>query len=190
VTEEELTNAAEPQPLEMLSGTLWMPRLLNFGVGEEEKKLLFERLPPLTSEIGGIRNPLSWTTTKHAEAEKLEMNKANMLARVLDLRNANAAGIAYENRRRIIAAFSEGGTPNDTGRPEVQAALLTMRIRNLWDHLQRRRSDRGNRPRLAKMVHHRAKILKYLKAHNRQRYDDILPRLGLEPGSVEGELMI
>lgn len=65
-----------------------------------------------------------------------------------------------------------------------------MRIRKLWDHLQRRRSDRGNRPRLTKMVHHRAKILKYLKAHNRQRYDDILPRLGLEPGSVEGELIL
>jgi small subunit ribosomal protein S15 len=47
-----------------------------------------------------------------------------MLARIIDLRNANAAGIAYENRRRIIAAFSEGDTPDDTGRPEVQGMTM------------------------------------------------------------------
>ena len=69
-------------------------------------------------------------------------------------------------------------------------ALMTYKIRNLWDHLQRQRSDRGNRPRLTKLVHHRAKMLKYLKSVSRQRYDDLLPRLGLEPGSVEGELII
>lgn len=120
VTEEELTSKAEPQPLNMSSGVLCMPRMLNYGVGEAEKKLLFERLPPLTTEMGGVRQPGAWSVSKHAEAERLEMVKANMLARVIDLRNANAAGIAYENRRRIIATFSEGGTPNDTGRPEVQ----------------------------------------------------------------------
>lgn len=69
-------------------------------------------------------------------------------------------------------------------------ALMTYKIRNLWDHLQRQRSDRGNRPRLTKLVHHRAKMLKYLKSVSRQRYDDLLPRLGLEPGSVEGELIV
>ena len=72
----------------------------------------------------------------------------------------------------------------------LAAALLTMRIRNLWEHLQRQKSDRGNRPRLAKIVHHRARILKYLKSISRQRYNDILPRLGLEPERVEGELKV
>jgi len=167
-----------------------MPRLLNYGVGEAEKELLFEHLPPLTTEVGGIRRPKAWTMTLHEEAEQMELKKANMLASVIDLRNANAGGIAYENRRRIVAAFSEPGKPGDTGRPEVQAALITMKIRNLWYHLQKQRSDRGNRPRLAKLVHHRAKILKYLKSINRPRYDNILPRLGLEPESVEGELII
>jgi small subunit ribosomal protein S15 len=67
---------------------------------------------------------------------------------------------------------------------------MTMKIRNLWDHLQKHRSDRGNRPRLAKMVHVRANMLKYLKSTSRQRYNDLLPRLGLEPESVEGELLV
>jgi len=190
VTEQELTTGAESQPLTLSSGVLWMPRLMNYGVGEAEKEILFEQLPPLTAEMGGIRKPKAWTMTLHEEAEQTELMKANMLARVIDLRNANAGGIAYENRRRIVAAFSEPGKPGDTGRPEVQAALMTTKIRNVWDHLQRHRSDRGNRPRLAKMVHQRANILKYLKSISRQRYDDILPRLGLEPGSVEGELIV
>ena len=42
-------------------------------------------------------------------------------ARVMDLRNSNARGIAFENRKRIIAAFSPPGKDNDTGCPEVQS---------------------------------------------------------------------
>ena len=119
VTEQEIAGA-ELQPLTLSSGVLWMPRLLNYGVGEAEKELLFEYLPPLTTEIGGIRKPTAWTMSLHEEAEKTELKKANMLARVIDLRNANAGGVAYENRRRIVATFSELGKPGDTGRPEVQ----------------------------------------------------------------------
>ncbi|KAG5335178.1 hypothetical protein C0989_002006 [Termitomyces sp. Mn162] len=51
-----------------------------------------------------------------------EHGKANAFARVIDLRNANAAGIAYENRRRIIEAFSTPQNPFDTGRSEVQGS--------------------------------------------------------------------
>jgi small subunit ribosomal protein S15 len=182
---------------------------MNYGVGEAEKEMLFEHLPPLSSELGGIRKPKTWTLELHEKAEKVELHKANMLARLIDLRNANAKGIAYENRRRVIAAFSVPGKPGDTGCPEVQgmqygttrlpslfrsfmllAALLTMKIRNLWHHLQRRKRDRGNRPRLTELVHRRANILKYLKSMSRPRYNAVLPRLGLEPESVEGELII
>ena len=38
--------------------------------------------------------------------------QTNVLARVVDLRNASAAGIAFENRRRAVKAFSEPGKPN------------------------------------------------------------------------------
>ena len=53
-----------------------------------------------------------------------ERLKANLLAKALDLRNANAAGIAFENRRRIIKAFSMPENPYDTGRTEVQGAYI------------------------------------------------------------------
>ena len=40
------------------------------------------------------------------------------------------------------------------------------------------------------LVHQRAKILKYLKRKSPQRYAAVLPRLGLDPRAVEGELVL
>ncbi|KAH0591350.1 hypothetical protein H2248_001428 [Termitomyces sp. 'cryptogamus'] len=119
-----------------------------------------------------------------------EHGKANAFARVIDLRNANAAGIAYENRRRIIEAFSTPQNPFDPGRSEVQAALLTYRIRNLWNHLTTFKRDLGNLRGLRMLVHQRAKILRYLKKVDQNRYEIVLQQLALEPESVEGELVV
>ena len=70
------------------------------------------------------------------------------------------------------------------------AALLTWKIRNLWDHLTKFKRDISNRRQLRALVHQRAKLLKYLKRSDRDRYDAVLERLGLEPGSIEGELVV
>ena len=70
------------------------------------------------------------------------------------------------------------------------AALLTLQIRNMWDHLSRFKRDVANRRNLRRLVHQRAKLLKYLKRTNRDRYERVLERLGLAPGAVEGELVL
>jgi len=119
-----------------------------------------------------------------------EKQKATTFAKVVDLRNADADGIAYENKRRIIVAFSTPENPFDPGRTEVQAAILTYRIRNLGTHLAKFPRDLGNRLGLRKLVHHRAKILKYLKRTSVERYEILLEQLGMEPASVEGELIV
>lgn len=67
---------------------------------------------------------------------------------------------------------------------------MTYKIRNLWTHLQKFKSDVGNRRGLTKLVHQRAKVLKYIKNTDRDRYDMALQRLGLEAGAVEGELVV
>lgn len=69
-------------------------------------------------------------------------------------------------------------------------ALLTFKIRNLWKHLTNFRRDVGNRRNLRRLVHQRASLLRYLKGHDRNRYDVILEHLALEPESIEGELVI
>ncbi|KAI0801347.1 S15/NS1 RNA-binding domain-containing protein [Fomes fomentarius] len=192
VTPEEIQNAPSPtinpKTLEMN-----LPRYFNYGIGENEKDALFEVLPRLSAE--GQVAAAGKTTAAEIEAtwrdrESVELQKSALFARLVDLRNANARGIAYENRRRIVATFSEPENPNDTGRPEVQAALATMEIRNVWDHLSRCKKDIANRRSLRKLVHHRAKILRYLRSVDEDRYDRILERLGLERSAVEGELVV
>jgi small subunit ribosomal protein S15 len=185
-----------------------VPPSLGFGIGEREQRMLFEHLPMLSADMSTRREmtmPI-WQrlgANPNAKPTKLEdlsayhetelaagVVQANALAKVVDLRNANAGGIAFENRRRVIQAFSEPGKPNDTGRTEVQAALLTLQIRNVWDHLRAFKRDVSNRRSLRRLVHQRAKLLKYLKRTDRDRYERILERLGLEPGAVEGELVV
>jgi small subunit ribosomal protein S15 len=65
-----------------------------------------------------------------------------------------------------------------------------MQIRNLWSHLLEFRKDVNNRRALRRLVHQRSKVLRYLKRLDRDRYEAVLPRLGLDEGSVEGELVI
>lgn len=65
-----------------------------------------------------------------------------------------------------------------------------MKIRGVWEHLMRSKKDIGGRLALRKLVHQRAKMLKYIKRIDRDRYDRILERVALEPESVEGELVV
>ncbi|KAL4067239.1 hypothetical protein V8B97DRAFT_2025089 [Scleroderma yunnanense] len=189
ITEDELHSEDASSLIEFPEGTVQVPSKLNYGISGEKTKMLFEVLPTLTAEKD-IFTFNEDTVRRSEEAMKQQVEKANMFAKLISLRNANAKGIAYENRRRCIALFSPSKNPNDTGRPEVQAAILTLKIRNLWTHLLTFRMDIDNRRALQRMIHQRAKILKYLKRKDRDRYEAVLPRLGLEPGSVEGELVI
>lgn len=69
-------------------------------------------------------------------------------------------------------------------------ALMTMKIRNLWDHMMRSKKDIAGRRSLRMLVHQRAKMLKYIKRIDRGRYARILQRVGLEAEAVEGELIV
>ncbi|KAH9035643.1 hypothetical protein EDB85DRAFT_1862913 [Lactarius pseudohatsudake] len=190
VGSDELARSAPSQDVHV-------PPSLAFGIREREQRMLFAHLPLLSAdmstrrEMNGMQGMRVEDMVAHHERELAAgVAQANAVARFVDLRNANAAGVAFENRRRVIAAFSEPGKPDDTGRTEVQAALLTLQIRNMWTHLSRFKRDVANRRNLRRLVHQRAKLLKYLKRTNRDRYERVLERLGLAPGAVEGELVV
>ena len=65
-----------------------------------------------------------------------------------------------------------------------------MQIRNIWSHLTRAPRDIHNRRTLRMLVHQRAKMLKYLKRVDRDRYATVLSRLALDPRAVEGEIIV
>lgn len=67
----------------------------------------------------------------------------------------------------------------DTGSPEVQVALLTQRINELTEHLKQHRKDHHSRRGLVLMASKRNRLLRYLAKADRQRYLDLIGRLGL-----------
>lgn len=72
-----------------------------------------------------------------------------------------------------------GRDANDTGSPEVQVALLTTRIKNLTEHLQRHVKDNHSRRGLMLLVGQRNRLLKYLADKEEKRYLDLIGKLGL-----------
>ena len=85
--------------------------------------------------------------------------------------------IAKEKKQAIILEY--GRTPNDTGSPEVQVAVLTARIQELTEHLKNHPKDHHSRRGLLKMVGQRRGLLAYLKKTDIERYRALIERLGL-----------
>ena len=81
------------------------------------------------------------------------------------------------NKQAVIEKY--GRTPNDTGSPEVQIALLTARISLLTDHLKMHKKDHHSRRGLLKMVGHRRNLLNYLKKKDVNRYRAVIEKLGI-----------
>ena len=85
--------------------------------------------------------------------------------------------MAREEKQAIIAEY--GRTPNDTGSPEVQIAVLTARIQELTDHLKVNPKDHHSRRGMLKMIGKRRGLLAYLKEIDIERYRSLIERLGL-----------
>ena len=85
--------------------------------------------------------------------------------------------LTKEEKAEIIRKF--GAHPQDSGRPEVQIALLTKRINDITAHLQRHRKDHHSRRGLLMLVGKRRRLLNYLMATDVERYRRVVEQLGL-----------
>ena len=77
----------------------------------------------------------------------------------------------------IVKEF--GQTPVDSGRSEVQVALLTQHINELTEHLKLHVKDHHSRRGLLKMVGQRRRLLDYLAREDVARYRAVLKKLNL-----------
>jgi small subunit ribosomal protein S15 len=68
---------------------------------------------------------------------------------------------------------------NDTGSPEVQVAILTVRINTLTEHLKIHKGDHHSRRGLLMMVGQRRALLNYLRDRHFDRYRSLIEKLGL-----------
>ncbi|KAJ2159949.1 hypothetical protein GGF46_002613 [Coemansia sp. RSA 552] len=113
--------------------------------------------------------------------------QADIVRRVVALENSNAKGVTHYNIARAIQTF--GRRTGDSGSPEVQAAVWTVRINQLEAHLRTHRKDHHNRRAYTMLLHRRAKMLKYLRRESLERYYVCLKQLGLTRAMVEGEII-
>ena len=85
--------------------------------------------------------------------------------------------LTKDDKMGIISKFGESA--QDTGKTEVQIALLTARINYLTDHLRVHKKDHHSRRGLIRMVNRRRSLLSYLKKKELGRYQNVIAKLGL-----------
>ena len=85
--------------------------------------------------------------------------------------------LTKERSQEIIKRY--GKSPNDSGSPEVQVALLTTRINDLSQHFEKNVKDNHSRRGLPRMVGKRRRLLDYLQKKNVDRYRKIIQDLDL-----------
>ena len=82
-----------------------------------------------------------------------------------------------ENILKYIKKF--GKNTNDTGSPEIQVAIWTLRIRELTEHVKIHKKDNHTRRGLVQLVSKRKKMLKYLLKTNPKSYVKLIEELSI-----------
>lgn len=85
--------------------------------------------------------------------------------------------LTQERKQELITKFGDSAT--DTGKTEVQIALLTERINLLTEHLRTHGSDHHSRRGLLMLVGRRRRFLNYLQSSDLERYRTLVRELGL-----------
>jgi small subunit ribosomal protein S15 len=85
--------------------------------------------------------------------------------------------LTQERKRELIERF--GDSAHDTGKAEVQVALMTERINQLTEHLRAHRKDHHSRRGLLILVGRRRRLLNYLQRDDLDRYRSLIRELGL-----------
>jgi len=82
-----------------------------------------------------------------------------------------------EEKLELVKKYGTG--ENDTGRSEVQIALLTKRINDLTDHFNKHMKDHHSRRGLMMMVGKRRRLLDYHMKKDIERYRSIIKELNI-----------
>ena len=86
-------------------------------------------------------------------------------------------GITKETKLETIKKYGKSET--DTGSPEVQVALLTVRINHLTEHFKKHKKDHAGRRGLLKLVGQRRNLLGYIRGNDVERYRSLIQELNL-----------
>ena len=117
----------------------------------------------ITKYVYAVTQPLATPATAWYPVRKILKEEIKMISK--------------EKKAEIIAKY--GRTPQDTGSPEVQIAILTERITELTEHLKNNPKDHHSRRGLLMMVGQRRGMLDYLKRKDIEGYRALIEKLGI-----------
>jgi len=83
--------------------------------------------------------------------------------------------ISKETKQELISKYGTSAT--DTGRPEVQIAILTAHINAMTPHFNEHKKDHHSRLGLLRLVGKRRRLLDYLMKKDIERYRAIIQKL-------------
>jgi small subunit ribosomal protein S15 len=86
--------------------------------------------------------------------------------------------LSTTQKKDIIKQFQTA--EGDTGSPEVQIALLTIRIEKLTEHLKGHAHDNHSRRGLLSMIAKRRRLINFLKKVDTKRSSGIEKKIGLK----------
>ena len=85
--------------------------------------------------------------------------------------------LTKERKQELVKQY--GSSEKDTGKTEVQVALLTQRINDLTEHLKTHTKDHHTRRGLLVLVGKRRALLDYLTKSDVQRYRELIKKLNI-----------
>ncbi|KAI9524047.1 28S ribosomal protein S15, mitochondrial [Dissostichus eleginoides] len=121
-------------------------------------------LPPTMLKSGYAAVPLSQTTD-------------DVVKRLLSLELASHSDKLQLKKEQLIAEVQRD--ENDYTSVEVRVAILTAKIRNFQEHLQKHNKDKSNKRRMLMDIDRRKKLLKNLRLVNYDAFEKVCKQLGI-----------
>lgn len=159
-----------------------------FAIHEVDKLLYGAKqtaLEKLYREAKLINAPEDKLAADVARVEAGELAKRESILRILSLRNSD--NVEKQKIMTQLAVREFQRFEGDTGSSEVQAAVMSIEIINLMNHIKNHPQDVLHVRKARMLTQKRQRILRYLKRDNPQRYFWAIAKLGLTDEVVHME---
>ncbi|XP_067367432.1 small ribosomal subunit protein uS15m isoform X1 [Channa argus] len=123
-------------------------------------------LPPTMMKMDYLAVPLAQTLATD-----------DLVKRLLSLELASHSEKLQLKKEQLIAKVQRD--ENDRTSVEVQVAILTARIRNYQEHLQKHHKDKANKRRMLMAIDQRKKLLKHLRLVRYDAFEKVCEQLGI-----------
>ncbi|XP_008289517.1 small ribosomal subunit protein uS15m [Stegastes partitus] len=126
----------------------------------------------------GLFSDLAPTMLKKEYADiPLAQTTDDLVKRLLSLEMASNTDKFRLKKEQLIAKVQRD--EHDRSSVEVRVAVLTTRIRNLQEHLQKHHKDKANKRRMLMAIDQRKKLLKNLRLVHYDAFERVCSQLGI-----------